>query len=461
MLHISLSESKCVPMNRNEINMTEGRLLPKLLRFIGPLALASVLQLAFNAADLIVVGRFGRPNALAAVGSNVALVSLVVNTFMGLSIGGGVICARFYGAKDRDRLRETVSTALIVGLLGGVALGALGIGLAKPLLRLVGSPDDVAPLAAVYLRIFFTGMPIMALYNFAGAQLRAMGDTRRPFFFLAAAGVVNVLLNLFFVIVVGIDVAGVALATVLSQCLSCFLTVRCLLRTTELELRAIRFSRGIFKDVVRIGLPAGIQGSMYSIANFVIQGAVNSFGAAVITGCAACTSVEGFLFCPVDACQQAATTSVSQNLGAKKDARIVQAAWQCMLVEVLIAGFGAALIYLLRTPLLRLYTTDPAALEAAYVRLRILCEFYILNGAMAVVSGVIRGLGHSTLPAVVTFLGCCVLRIVMIYTWFADAPSMARLFTVYPVSWFVTTAAHCVCYVVIRRKMRAAAALAE
>ena len=237
-------------------------MLPKLLRFVVPLMLSSLLQLAFNAADLIVVGRFGRPNALAAVGSNVALVSLVVNTFMGLSIGGGVLCARFYGAKDRARLVETVSTALIVGFTGGIVLGAIGVALAMPLLRLMGSPDDVAPLAAVYLRIYFAGMPVIALYNFAAAQLRAMGDTRRPFLFLAAAGVVNVALNLFFVVVLGVDVAGVALATVLSQCLSCFLTVRCLLRTTQQTLRALRFSGRLFRDVLRIGLPAGIQGSM-------------------------------------------------------------------------------------------------------------------------------------------------------------------------------------------------------
>ena len=274
-------------------------MLPKLLRFIVPLTASSLLQLAFNAADLIVVGRFGRPTALAAVGSNVALVSLVVNTFMGLAVGGGVLCARFFGAKDRPRLTETVSTALIAGFLGGFVLGALGIVLAMPLLRLISTPDDVAPLAAVYLKVYFAGMPVIALYNFASALLRAMGDTRRPFYFLAAAGVLNVLLNLFFVIVLGIDVAGVALATVLSQCLSCFLTVRCLLRSTELKPRELRFSGGMFRDILRIGLPAGIQGSMYSIANFVIQGAVNSFGAAVITGSAACSSLEGFLFCPV------------------------------------------------------------------------------------------------------------------------------------------------------------------
>ena len=433
-------------------------MLPKLCRFVLPLMASSMLQLAFNAADLIVVGRFGRPNALAAVGSNVALVSLVVNTFMGLSVGGGVLCARFFGARDQERLRETVSTALIVGLSGGVLLGVLGITLAKTLLQLISSPPDVAPLAAVYLRIYFAGMPVIALYNFAAAQLRAMGDTQRPFFFLAAAGVVNVLLNLFFVIVLGIDVAGVALATVISQGLSCVLTVRCLLRTEGLGLRTLRFSGSSFRDILRIGLPAGIQGSMYSISNFVIQGAVNSFGAAVITGSSACSSLEGFLFCPVDACQQAATTAVSQNLGAKKTERTDRAAWQCMLLVALISGASAAAVYLLRAPLLRLYTTDAAALDSAYVRVRIMCMLYVFNAFMAVSSGVVRGLGHSTLPAVVTFLGCCVPPIVGIYTFYAANPSLERLFAVYPVSWIITTAAHCVCFFVIRRRMRKEAA---
>ncbi len=439
-------------MNKHKIDMTEGRMLPKLLRFILPLMLATALQLAFNAADLIVVGRFGRPNALAAVGSNVALVSLVVNTFMGLAVGGGVLGARYFGARDHARLRETVSTALIVALAGGVALGALGIALAGVLLRLIGSPPDVAPLAAVYLRIFFCGIPVMSLYNFAGGLLRAMGDTRRPFLFLAAAGVVNVLLNLFFVIVLGIDVAGVALATVLSQCLSAFLTVRCLLRTEGMRLRELRFSAGMFRDIVRIGLPAGIQGAMYSISNFVIQGAVNAYGAAVITGSSACTSIEGFLFCPVDACQQAATTSVSQNLGAEKTERTTRAALECMLLVSVISAVTGAAAYLLRVPLFRLYTTDPVALEAAYTRLRISASFYVINGLMAVVSGAIRGLGHSTLPAVVTFLGCCALRIVWIYTFYAADPSLVRLFSVYPVSWIITTTAHFVCFIVIRRR---------
>ena len=441
-------------MNKHEIDMTEGRILPKLLRFLLPLMLASVLQLAFNAADLIVVGRFGSPTALAAVGSNFVLVTLVVNTFLGLSIGAGVLSARYFGAQDRASLRETTSTALLLAVSGGAVLGAAGVAAAKLLLRLIGSPPDVAPLALVYLRIYFSGLPVIALYNFSAALLRGVGDTRRPFRYLTAAGVVNVCLNLFFVLVLRIDVAGVALATVLSQCMSAFLTARCLLNTQELRIRQLRPNRKLLREMLRIGLPAGVQGALYSISNTVIQSAVNSYGSAVMTGCSAGVSLEAFLFCPVDACQQGATTAVSQNVGANKPERSARAAWQCLALGAAIGLVGGAFLYLLRTPLLRLYTTDPAALEAAYIRMRVLMRFQAFNALMAVFSGIIRGLGHSTLPAVVTFLGCCVLRIAWVYTVYAAAPSLERLLAVYPASWMVTTAVHFVCYLLIRRKMR-------
>jgi putative MATE family efflux protein len=259
----------------HEINMTQGRLLPELLQFILPLMASSLLQLAFNAADLIVVGHFGRPNALAAVGSNGALINLIINVLMGLATGGGVLCSRFFGAGEKGRLRRTVSTALTVGLLGGVVFGILGAILAKPLLRLIGSPEEVAPLAAVYLRIYFAGMPVIALYNFSSASLRAMGDTERPLFFLAVAGVLNVALNLFFVLVLGIDVAGVALATVISQCVSCVLTVRCLLRTEGLTLLEQRFPAPL-PQIVRI-CSAAASRAPSSHPNFLIQSFVNSF----------------------------------------------------------------------------------------------------------------------------------------------------------------------------------------
>lgn len=432
--------------------MTRGSLFPEILAFLLPLMLSSLLQIAFNAADLIVVGRFGRPNALAAVGSNGSLINLVITVLMGLATGGGVLCARHYGAGDREMLRNTVSTALVVGLGGGVLVGALGIALAGPLLRLIGSPEEVAPLAAVYLRIYFAGLPVISLYNFAGAALRAMGNTRQPLVFLAIAGVLNVVMNLFFVIVAGIDVAGVALATVLSQCVSCFLTVRCLLRTEELTLRDLRFSPAAFRRMVSIGLPAGIQGSLFSISNFLIQASINSFGAAVVAGNAACVSLEAFLYCPQDAAQQAATTAISQNVGAQEYQRSCRAMGYCMLLVVGITTVMSALTVLFQTPLLRLYTTEEAALQAARIRMSIVVATFVFDGTMAVMNGVLRGLGHSLLPAAVTFLGVCALRIVWIYTAFAAHHTLSWLYVSYPITWVLTTAVLLVCYYSIRKK---------
>lgn len=438
--------------NTHEINMTEGPLFRQLLQFWAPLTLSSLLQIAFNAVDLIVVGRFGRPNALAAVGSNTALISLLVNLLTGFSIGGGVLCARFYGAGDADSLRRTVSTSLFTGLVGGVIIGAAGCALSLPLLKLIGSPPEVAPLAAVYLRIYFLGMPVMGLYNFAGAQLRSVGDTRRPLQFLAVAGVLNGLMNVFFVVVLGIDVAGVALATVLSQCVSCVLTVRCLLRSRELTLRELRFSRPIFKKILRLGLPAGIQGSLFSVSNFLIQGAVNSFGAAAVAGHAAAQSLDSFLFCGMDAGSQTVTTAMSQNLGAGRSDRLVRAARECMALVSVFSLAGSVLIMVFRRPLLSLYTTDPAALEMAAVRQQLLTAFSLFNGTMAVSSGIPRGMGYSTLPAAVTFAGVCAFRIAWLYTAFAAMPTPRVLYISYPVSWVLTTCAHMVCWAVIKKR---------
>ena len=432
--------------------MTRGPLLPELLQFVLPLMASSLLQLAFNAADLIVVGRFGRPNAMAAVGSNGALVNLVVNVLMGLAIGGGVLCSRFFGAGEQEKLRDSVSTTLLSGFLGGFLFGGLGIVLAGPLLRLVNTPAEVLPLAAVYLRIYFLGMPVIALYNFSSAGLRSLGDTERPLLFLTLAGVLNVALNLFFVLVVGIDVAGVALATVLSQCVSCVLTVRCLLRSQELSLRELRFSPRIFRRMLRIGLPAGIQGSLFSISNFVIQGAVNSFGAAAVAGIAACQNLGSFIYTCQDASSQAATTSISQNLGAGESGRARQAVRYCMGLVIVLSAVMSGSVLLFRDPLLRLYISQEASFRAAHVHMRIVVASYVLDGTMAVMSGVNRGLGYGLLPAAVTFLGACLFRVIWVSTVFAACRTLESLFIVYPVSWILTTAAHLVCYFLIRGK---------
>ncbi len=421
--------------------MTEGDLLGKLLQFLIPLTLSSLLQIAFNAADLIVVGRFGRPTAMAAVGSNNSLIQLLVSAFLGLSTGSGILCARHFGAREKEKLREIVSVSILVGFFGGVLFGALGVFLSEPLLRLIGSPPDVAPLAAVYLKIYFAGLPALSLYNFAASQLRAMGDTRRPFLYLAEAGILNIGLNLFFVLVLGIDVAGVALATVISQCLSCLLTLRCLLRTENMRLSGLRFAGPAFREMLRIGLPAGIQNTMFTISNFLIQGNINSFGSAVVTGNAACQSVEGFLLCSQDACYQAVTTSVSQNAGAGKYRRAVDSSKLSFLLVVLISLAGSALFYFLRIPIFSLYTRDPAALEAAMVRLQLIALPFFLDGTMLVSAGMCRGMGHSLLPMVITFLGVCVFRVVWLYTVCAALPALWILYLSYPISWTVTTVA--------------------
>ena len=343
---------------RYEINMTKGPLLPELLQFILPLMLSSMLQIAFNAADLIVVGRFGRPHSMAAVGANGAMINLIINVLMGLATGGGVLCARYYGANQTDKLHRTVSTTLITGVIGGVITSALGLALTVPLLRLVGSPDEVLPLATVYLRIYFLGLPVMALYNFSAAALRALGNTRQPLIYLAIAGVLNVVMNLFFVLVVGIDVAGVAIATVLSQCVSGFLTVRCLLTSQELHVKELHFSGHIFKKMMNIGIPAGIQGSLFSISNFIIQASVNSFGAAVIAGNSACVSVEGLLYCPSDAVMQAATTAVSQNVGAQEYERSRSVARWSMVLVVVLTGILTVPAVVFRRQVLGLYTSS-------------------------------------------------------------------------------------------------------
>ena len=436
----------------HEINMTRGPLFRQIGAFLLPLMLSSLLQIAFNAADLIVVGRFGRPNALAAVGSNGALMNLVVNVLLGLATGGGVLCARYYGAGETENQRRTVSTALITGGVGGVLFGALGIGVAMPLLRLIYSPPEVAPLAAVYLRIVFAGLPVMALYNYAGAALRAMGNTRQPLTFLTVAGVLNVALNLFFVIVLRIDVAGVALATVLSQCVSCFLTVRCLLRTESLRLRDLRFYPPVFRRILTLGLPAGIQGSLFSISNFIIQSSVDSFGAAVVAGNAACASLEGFLYCPQDAAMQAATTSISQNVGAREEKRAQAAVGYCLLLVILLSGTLSVLALVFRRSLLGLYTTGEAEMEAALIRMGIVVAGFVLNGTMAVMSGTLRGLGHSMMPAAVTFLGACAFRIAWVYTVFAAHRTLAWLYVSYPLSWSVTTAVLMALYFLVRKK---------
>ena len=438
-----------------EIDMTNGPLLGKIVRFAIPLALSGILQLLFNAADIIVAGRFAGSQALAAVGSTSALINLIVNLFIGLSIGVNVLVARYYGAGQRKDLHETVHTAVLISVLSGLVLIVVGVALSKPLLQLMGTPSDVIDQAVLYMRIYFVGMPVMMLYNFGAAILRAVGDTQRPLYFLLLAGVVNVFLNLFFVIVVHMGVAGVAIATVISQCISAGLVLQCLVRSDTIyrvELKQLRIYKDKLLQMTKIGVPAGIQGATFSISNVLIQSSINSFGSLAMAGSTAASNIEGFVFTAMDSFTQASLSSTGQNYGAKKFHRITKVLWyNIFLVTVvgLVLGIGA---YLAGRPLLGIYSTDPEVIDYGMERMLIVCTPYFTCGIMNVLVGAMRGLGSSLTPMVVSIFGVCVLRVIWIYTVFAAAPSMLMLFVSYPVTWVVTALVEAVCFYFIRKR---------
>ena len=432
--------------------------MSKVLFFSLPIMLSGILQLVFNAADTIVVGRFAGNEALAAVGSVGSLNNLLISLFIGLSVGVNVVVARYTGAHDYKRVSRAVHTAVLLSVISGIGLAVLGYVAAYPLLRLMGSPEDVIDLAALYVRILFMGMPVQLLYNFCAAVLRAIGDTKRPLYFLSFAGVINVVLNLIFVVGFHMSVAGVALATIISQAVSAILVVHCLMTmhgATHLNLRKLAIDKEIFIEIVRIGLPAGIQSSLFSISNVLIQSSVNSFGDILMSGNAAAQNIEGFLYVTMNSFHQTAVNFIGQNVGAKQYDRVKKIVWICLgcvLVTGLalgtaMCGFGEAL--------LSIYITDSAeAISWGMVRLSIIAQFYFLCGLMDVSTGALRGLGASVSPMLISVLGICGVRILWIYTIF-QAPQYHTpgcLFFSYPLSWVITLVAQMVLFTVIYRK---------
>ena len=437
---------------RFEMDMTTGALLPKVLMFSLPLVLTSVLQLLYNAADVIVVGRYAGAQSLAAVSSTGALINLLTNIFMGLSVGSSVVIARAYGAGDSREVQEGVHTSVTVAGIAGIVVGLLGFLVSRPLLQLMGSPEDVIDLASLYMRIFFLGMPFNMLYNFGAAILRAVGDTRRPLYFLTFSGVVNVLLNLLLVIVFKLDVAGVAIATVTSQLISAVLVIICLLHTDgsiRLNPRELRIHRQPLKHIVRVGLPAGLQGSLFSISNVLIQSSVNSFGSIAMAGNGAAANLEGFVYVAMNAIHQAALTFSSQNLGARKLDRVRRNLWVC-LGTVTVIGLSMGLIMLLfGQPLLTLYNDDPEVIRYGLLRMSFILPTYFTCGCMDVMVGQLRGIGYSIMPMIVSLTGACLFRVVWIYTAFAASPTLNTLYISYPISWVLTFAVHLVCYLYV------------
>ena len=441
-----------------EIDMCNGPLLGKMLLFAFPLMCSSVLQLLFNAADVIVVGRFAGDNALAAVGSNGALINLMVNFFMGLSVGANVLAARYYAAHKQKELSDTVHTAMTVAFISGIFLTIIGVIFAKSLLMLMDTPEEVLPLATVYLRVYFFGMTAMMLYNFGAAILRAVGDTRRPLYFLMAAGIINVILNLVFVIGFDMSVMGVGLATVISECVSAFLIIRCMIcngGSIQLRIRELGVNKEIFADFLKIGLPASFQGILFSLSNVIIQTSVNSFGATIVAGNSAASNLEGFVYVSMNALHQTAISFMSQNYGAGKYDRINKIVVRTLGTVIVVGVVLGNLVVFNAKPLLGLYTSSPKVIEAGILRIAVVCGTYCLCGMMDVMVGCLRGLGYSVMPMLVSLVGACGLRLLWIFTFFRQEQfhTPISLYLTYPVSWIITFVTHVICFIIVRRRI--------
>ncbi len=442
-----------------ELDMCSGPILKKMLVFTLPLMLSSILQLLFNAADIVVVGRFAGDNSLAAVGSTTALVNLLTNLFVGLSIGANVTAARLYGAKQNDALSRTVHTSIAVSLISGVILTFIGFFGAEKMLVLMSTPPEITELAAVYLRIYFLGITALMVYNFGSAILRAIGDTKRPLYYLMASGAVNVVLNLIFVICFKMDVAGVALATVISQCLSAALVVRCLMKeqgAIRLVLRSIKIYRQELLSIIRIGLPAGFQGIVFSLSNVVIQSAVNLFGNVVVAGNSAAANIEGFVYVAMNSFYQAVLSFMSQNFGAgnyKRLNKILITGELCVTAVGLLLG-NLAVIF--GEQLLRIYSDSPDVIAAGMIRLRYISRLYALCGIMDVLVGALRGIGCSIMPMIVSVIGACGLRLLWIATVFTipEYHSVETVFLSYPITWIITASVHLICYIIVRKRVK-------
>ena len=439
-----------------EMDMTNGPLLSKIIRFAVPLIFTGILQLLYNAADVIVVGRFAGPTALAAVSSTGSLTGLIINFFMGFSLGASVLVAQSYGAGDHKKISDAIHTSIVVSAICGVIVSVLGIAFGRPLLELMDSPADVIDQSALYITIIFAGSIFNLVFNFGAAILRAVGDTKRPMYYLILSGLVNVVLNMIFVVGFHMGVAGVALATVASQIMSCILVLLCLLRShtvIRLEIRKLKLNPQMAVRLLKIGLPAGFQSAMFSISNMLIQSSINSFGSTVMAGNGAAGNIEGFVYTAMNAIYTASLTFTSQNAGARKPERIGRVVLLCQLC-VMTAGLvmgGAVLLF--AEPLLGIYTTDPQVVQMGMIRLTTLAIPYFLCGMMDVMVGGLRGMGNSFVPMIVSIVGVCVFRVGWVYTIFAAHRTLETLYMSYPVSWTVTGLCHFVCFLFVKKKL--------
>ncbi len=443
--------------NKYEMDMCNGPLFSKLIIFSIPLILSGMLQLLFNAADIIVVGRFAGETALAAVGSTSSLTNLLVNVFMGLSVGANVLVARFYGAGQKKELDEMIHTAIATSIIAGIFLIFAGFFLARPALAFMGTPEDVIDQSVLYMRIYFAGMPVLMLYNFGSAVLRAIGDTKRPLYYLLFAGVINVVLNLIFVISFHMGVAGVALATVISQAISAILVIRCLILNdgmVRLELKKLRIVRDKLFKMIRIGVPAGLQGAMFSISNVLIQSSINTFGSIAMAGNTAALNIEGFIYTAMNAMHQGAVSFTGQNFGAHKFKRIGKIALLCEGMVFIVGLLLSVIVLFFVEPLLSLYSPEAEVIHYGVIRLQIICATYYLCGMMDVMVGILRGMGYAIAPMIISLTGVCVFRIVWIYTIFKKFRTLEVLYLSYPATWLLTFLVQLIMFLIIYKKLR-------
>lgn len=440
-------------MKRLTASITEGPILKSVFTYTLPIILTSILQLLFNAADLIVVGRFCGSASVAAVGATGSLTTLIVNLFIGLSVGAGVAVAHAYGANDDLTLHRTVHTAITTSIVAGAVLTIVGVTYSETFLRLMDTPENILPLSATYMRIYFFGIIFNMLYNYSASILRAVGDTKRPLIFLSIAGVVNVGLNVIFVTVFDMNVAGVALATTISQAVSAILVLLSLMHRTDacrLFSRELKIHKAEFLKIIKIGLPAGIQSSLFAISNVIIQSSVNSFGEDFMSGAAAASNIEGFVYVTLNAFMQTAINFVGQNYGAGNYKRVLKVFWTCI-ASVLSVGIVVCIaVYMAAPQLLKIYITDsPQAIADGLLKMQFICLPYFLCGLMEVTTGAIRGMGSSFVTMVISVLGVVGLRIGWIYTVFAAHHTPETLFISYPVSWIGTFLCQLVAFLIV------------
>lgn len=444
---------------RFEINMCNGNLFVKIIIFSLPLMLMGILQLLYNAADLIVVGNFGGDKtAIGAIGSTSSLISLTVNLFMGLSVGTNVTCAKYFGAKNNEKISKVVHTSILLSFIMGIGLGALGFIFADDLLTLMKNDLE---LSRVYLKIYFIGMPFNLVYNFAAAVLRAVGDTKRPLYYLSIAGLVNIILNIISVVVFKMGVAGVAYATIASQFVSCILIMITLCKTKEcyrFSFNQLKIHKRELFEILKIGLPAGIQSSIFSISNVIIQTSINRFNYIVMNGNTAASSVEDFVYVSMESVYHASLAFTSQNVGAKKTDNIKKITAYSLIIVTLIAVIFGGTLFIFGKQALSIYTKVPDEIEVGYIRLHYLCLPYFLCGIMDVMVGILRGMGYSTLPMIISIIGICGFRISWIYgyfyqhTNFTDYKDLNLLYVSYPISWIITFLVQLTCYLILSKK---------